>query len=244
MNKTVLITGASRGIGKATAEAFAKNGYRVIINYFQSKKEAEQLCEELKGIGCDCLTVQADVSKEVQVSDMMGNIRNFSSHIDVLVNNAGVDLQKMLIDTTQDEWDRLFDINVKGMFNCCRAVLPEMVKKKYGKIVNISSILGVNGASCEVAYSATKAAVIGFTKALAKEVGPCGINVNCVAPGVVMTDMMRKLGEEALQSLKEATSLGVIGTPEDIAESVLFLASDKSKFITGQILSPNGGLVI
>lgn len=244
MNKTVLITGASRGIGKATAEAFAKNGYRVIINYFQSKKEAEQLCEELKCMECDCLTVQADVSKEAQVSDMMGIIRNFSSHIDVLVNNAGVDLQKMLIDTTQDEWDRLFDINVKGMFNCCRAVLPEMVKRKYGKIVNISSILGVNGASCEVAYSATKAAVIGFTKALAKEVGPCGINVNCVAPGVVMTDMVRKLGEEALQSQKEATSLGVIGTPEDIAESVLFLASDKSKFTTGQILSSDGGLVI
>ena len=195
-------------------------------------------------MGCDCLTVQADVSKEVQVSDMMENIKKFSSHIDVLVNNAGVDLQKILIDTTQDEWDRLFDINVKGMFNCCRAVLPEMVKRKYGKIVNISSILGVNGASCEVAYSATKAAVIGFTKALAKEVGPCGINVNCIAPGVVMTDMMRKLGDEALQSLKEATSLGVIGTPEDIAESVLFLASDKSKFTTGQILSPNGGLVI
>ncbi len=244
MNKTVLITGASRGIGKATAEAFAKDGYRVIINYFQSKKEAEQLCEELKGMGCDCLAVQADVSKEAQVSDMMGNIRNFSSHIDVLVNNAGVDLQKMLIDTTENEWNRLFDINVKGMFNCCRAVLPEMVKRKYGKIVNISSILGVNGASCEVAYSATKAAVIGFTKALSKEVGPCGINVNCVAPGVVMTDMMRKLGKEALQSLKEITSLGVIGTPEDIAESVLFLASDKSKFTTGQILSPNGGLVI
>lgn len=244
MNKTVLITGASRGIGKATAEAFAKNGYRVIINYFQSKKEAEQLCKELKGIGCDCLTVQADVSKEAQVSDMMENIRNFSSHIDVLVNNAGVDLQKILIDTTQNEWDRLFDINIKGMFNCCRAVLPEMVKRKYGKIVNISSILGVNGASCEVAYSATKAAVIGFTKALAKEVGSCGINVNCVAPGVVMTDMMRKLGEETLQSLKEATPLGVIGTPEDIAKSVLFLASDKSKFTTGQILSPNGGLVI
>lgn len=244
MNKTVLITGASRGIGKAIAEAFAKNGYRVIINYFQSKKEAEQLCEELKGMGCDCLTVQADVSKEAQVSDMMRIIRNFSSHIDVLVNNAGVDLQKMLIDTTQNEWDRLFDINVRGIFNCCRAVLPEMVKRKCGKIVNISSILGVNGASCEVAYSATKAAVIGFTKALAKEVGPCGINVNCVAPGVVMTDMMRKLGEETLQSLKEATSLGVIGTPEDIAESVLFLASDKSKFTTGQILSPNGGLVI
>lgn len=244
MNKTVLITGASRGIGKATAEAFAKNGYRVIVNYFQSKKEAEQLCEELKGMGYDCLTVQADVSKEVQVSDMMENIRNFSSHIDVLVNNAGVDLQKILIDTTQNEWDRLFDINIKGMFNCCRAVLPEMVKRKYGKIVNISSILGVNGASCEVAYSATKAAVIGFTKALAKEVGPCGINVNCIAPGVVMTDMMRKLGDEALQSLKEATSLGVIGTPEDIAESVLFLASDKSKFTTGQILSPDGGLVI
>ena len=244
MNKTVLITGASRGIGKAIAEAFAKNGYRVIINYFQSKKEAEQLCEELKGMGCDCLTVQADVSKEAQESDMMRIIRNFSSHIDVLVNNAGVDLQKMLIDTTQNEWDRLFDINVRGIFNCCRAVLPEMVKRKCGKIVNISSILGVNGASCEVAYSATKAAVIGFTKALAKEVGPCGINVNCVAPGVVMTDMMRKLGEETLQSLKEATSLGVIGTPEDIAESVLFLASDKSKFTTGQILSPNGGLVI
>lgn len=244
MNKTVLITGASRGIGKATAEAFAKDGYRVIINYFQSKKKAEQLCEELKGMGCDCLAVQADVSKEAEVSDMMGNIRNFSSHIDVLVNNAGVDLQKMLIDTTENEWNRLFDINVKGMFNCCRTVLPEMVKRKYGKIVNISSILGVNGASCEVAYSATKAAVIGFTKALSKEVGPCGINVNCVAPGVVMTDMMRKLGKEALQSLKEITSLGVIGTPEDIAGSVLFLASDKSKFTTGQILSPNGGLVI
>ena len=145
---------------------------------------------------------------------------------------------------TEDEWDRIFDINIKGMFNCCQFALKSMIKNHYGKIVNVSSMLGITGSSCEVAYSASKAAVIGLTKALAKEVGPCSINVNTVAPGVIDTKMNRKIAPEIIERLKQQTPLGTIGTCEDIAETILFLASDRSKFITGQVISPNGGLVI
>ncbi|MDQ5983132.1 MAG: 3-oxoacyl-[acyl-carrier-protein] reductase FabG [Eubacteriales bacterium SKADARSKE-1] len=243
MRKTVLITGASRGIGRETAKLFAENNYRVIINYLNSKIEAENLEKELKNAGCDAFAVCADVSEKKQVQKMMEEIKEFTNHIDVLVNNAGIAQQKMFCDTTEDDWDRLFNVNVKGMFNCCQAVLPGMIKRQSGKIVNLSSVWGVCGASCEVAYSASKAAVIGFTKALSKEVGACRINVNCVAPGVIDTDMNKNLSAEAMEELKESTSLGLTGTPRDVAEMILFLSSDKAKFIAGQVINLNGGWI-
>lgn len=243
MNKVVLITGASRGIGRKTAKIFAKNGYRVIINYLNSKTEAKILEEELKNAGCDAFSVCADVSDGKQVQKMMEEIKNFTNDVDVLVNNAGIAQQKMFCDTTEQDWNRIFDINVKGTFNCCQAVLPSMIQRQKGKIVNISSIWGVCGASLEVAYSASKAAIIGFTKALAKEVGPCGINVNCVAPGLIDTDMNKNLDKDTIDCLREGTPLGVIGTTKDIAETILFLSSDKSNFMTGQVININGGSI-
>lgn len=244
MKETVLITGASRGIGRETARLFALNGYRVVINYNKSEAKAFKLRDELTTLGCDCLTVCADVSNREQVSDMVMQIINKYKRIDVLVNNAGIAQQKLFTDITMDDWNRMFDVSVKGMFNCCQEVLPYMIHVKKGRIINISSIWGMVGASCEVHYSAAKAAVIGLTKALAKEVGLSGITVNCVAPGVIDTQMNSMLDEKTIEELKEETPLGVLGKAEDIANSILFLASDKAKFITGQVLSPNGGFVI
>ena len=244
MNKTVLITGASRGIGRETAKVFAQNGCRVIINYFRSESEALSLKEELLRSNCDCLAVKADVSKSSEVEKMMEEISKFTSHIDVLINNAGIASHKLFCDTSESEWNRLFDVNVKGMFNCTKAVLPGMIRRKNGKIINISSILGLDGASCEVAYSATKAAVIGFTKALSKEVGPSSITVNCVAPGFIDTDMNNNLNESEKEEIRLSTPLERLGTTCDIADAIFFLASENSKFITGQVLRVSGGLVL
>ncbi len=244
MNGTALITGASRGIGRACALAFAKEGYCVAANYRTHEKEALSLREEIRAMGSVCEVFHADVADRAQVDDMVRGIQDVFGRVDVLVNNAGIAQQKLFSDITDGDWQRMFDVNVKGMFHCAQAVLPMMIGAKRGRIVNVSSIWGMAGASCEVHYSASKAAVIGFTKALAKEVGPSGIQVNCVAPGVVDTDMNALLDEGAREALREETPLGCIGTPDDIAQTILFLASEKAKFITGQILSPNGGLVI
>lgn len=246
MNKkqqTVLITGASRGIGKATAQLFAFKGYKVAVNYNQSDREALQLVEELNRL-CPAIAVKADVSDGTQVYAMVKEVHSQLGSINVLVNNAGIARQGLFTDFTLEQWQRIFDVNVTGMFHCCQAVLPDMIHQKAGRIINLSSIWGITGASCEVPYSATKAAVIGMTKALAKELGPSGIQVNCVAPGVIDTDMNGMLDDETIQCLKEETPLGTIGSPEDIAQTILFLASDNAKFITGQVISPNGGFVI
>ena len=244
MTKTVLVTGASRGIGRETALVFAKEGYNVIINYNTHGQDARRVKAEILNAGGRAEAIHADVSDRGQVEDMVGRARQLSGRIDVLVNNAGIAQQKLFTDITEQDLDRMFDINVKGMFHCTQAVLPQMISDKRGKIVNVSSIWGIVGASCEVHYSAAKAAVIGFTKALAKEVGPSGIQVNCVAPGVVETDMNASLDAYAREMLKEETPLGCIGKPSDIAQAILFLAEDKSRFITGQVLSPNGGMII
>lgn len=244
MKKTVLVTGASHGIGRETAALFAEQGYNVAVNYNSSPEEAESLVSELKSNGFSAMAVKANVAVRSEVEKMFEEINQTWGDVHVLVNNAGVELQKLLTDVTEVEWDRIFDVNIKGIFNCTQVALKSMIRNHYGKIINISSILGISGSSCEVPYSASKAAVIGFTKALAKEVGPCSINVNTVAPGVIDTKMNRNIAPEIMNRLKEHTPLGTIGTCEDIAEAVLFLASDRSKFITGQVLSPNGGFVI
>ncbi|NMC56237.1 MAG: SDR family oxidoreductase [Eubacteriaceae bacterium] len=244
MNNTVLITGASRGIGKAIAELFAENGYNVVINYRSSDIKANELYNKLVRNNRSAMLIKADVAVREQVDEMYAKIKSAYGGVDVLINNAGIAEQKLFTDVSEDDWDNMFDINVKGMFNCTQAVLNDMISNKYGKIINISSIWGLVGASCEVAYASSKAAVIGFTKSLAKELGPSNICVNCIAPGIIDTDMNASLDDNAIKELKEQTPLIRLGSPEDIANLALYLASEKANFITGQIISPNGGFVI
>ena len=242
--KTALITGASQGIGAACARRFASAGYAVMIQYHTHEKEAEMLCREIRSAGGKAAIFGADISSKEQAEALVHKTLQDFGGIDVLVNNAGIALNKMFCDTTDEDWIRILSVNLMGSIYLARAVLPCMVHKKQGHIVNVSSIWGMVGASCEVAYSASKAAIIGFTKALAKELGPSGILVNCVAPGVIDTPMNAALDEETLQALKEETPLMKLGTPEDVAEAVFFLANEQNRFITGQILSPGGGIVM
>ncbi len=242
--KTVLITGASRGIGKSAALAFAQAGYAVCVNYLTSENEARTVAEEINLRGGNAFAFRADVSTNGGAEALVRAAEERLGPISVLVNNAGVALDKLFTETSPEDWARVFAVNVNGAYNCTRHVLPRMLSKKSGKILNVSSVWGMVGASCEVAYSASKAALIGFTKALAKELGPSGIQVNCVAPGVIDTDMNHNLTEADRCCLCEQTPLGKIGRPEDIADLLVFLASEKADFITGQVISPNGGFVI
>lgn len=244
MSGTVIVTGASRGIGKACALAFGKSGADVIVNYTRSKEKAEEVCEEISKLGGRALPFCADVADRKAVDEMIAFAHSNFGSISILVNNAGIAEQIMFCDITEEKWNRMFDVDVKGVYNCIQAALPDMIHNKSGRIINISSMWGITGASCEVHYSAAKAAVIGMTKALAKELGPSGITVNAIAPGVISTEMNGNISEEIMTELKEETPIGRIGTPEDIAETALFLASPKASFITGEVISVNGGFVI
>lgn len=244
MPETVIITGASRGIGRAAALLFGKNGYNVIVNYNSSADKAEEVCAEINSSGGCAYPFKADVSDRAAVDRMTAFAEEKFGGADILVNNAGIAEQIMFCDITEEKWDRLFAVDVKGVYNCTQSALPHMVHNKYGRIINVSSMWGITGASCEVHYSAAKAAVIGFTKALAKELGPSGITVNAVAPGVIATEMNGKLDSETMAALKDETPLERIGTPEDVAETIFFLASPRAAFITGETISVNGGFVI
>ena len=237
--KVVLITGASRGIGAAAARRFAAGGDKVVINYCRSRERAEALAAEIDG-----WAVEADVSDPEQVRNMVDNVLDKFCQLDILICNAGIAQQKLFGDLTDQDWRRMFAVNVDGMFYTIRAALPHFIHRKQGRILTLSSMWGQVGGSCEVAYSAAKAAVIGMTKALAKELGPSGITVNCVAPGVIDTEMNANLGPEDLAALAEETPMGVIGRPEDVAEALWYLASPGAKFVTGQVLAPNGGLIV
>ena len=243
-NRTVLITGASHGIGKEIARVFSKEGYRVALNYFHSEKEAKSLEKELKLAGHDAIAIKGDVSESLDVKNIVKKATSFLGHIDILVNNAGIGLYKLFCETHKNEWEEVFKVNVTGTFNCCKEVLPQMINRKSGKIINISSILGLVGGAMEVAYCASKAAIIGFTKALSKEVGPSNISVNCIAPGFINTKMNDHLNAIDIKNIKESTSLLRVGSPEDVAHAALFLASNKSDFITGEVLKVDGGLII
>ncbi|HAZ37376.1 MAG TPA: 3-oxoacyl-ACP reductase [Clostridiaceae bacterium] len=242
--KTVIVTGASKGIGKSMAETFADNGYNVLINYNSSHDEALKLYESLIDKGRSVRTFKADVSKRNEVDSMIDFCYKEFNGIDILINNAGIAETKLFIDISEQDWDKMMGINLKGVFNCTQSVLRHMISQKSGKIINISSIWGIVGASCESHYSASKAAIIGLTKSLAKELGPSNIQVNSIAPGVIKTDMLSEYSEDDLNALKEDTPLLRLGTPKDISSCALFLASDAADFITGQIISPNGGFVI
>lgn len=240
---TVIVTGSARGIGAATAALFADMGYNVVINYNTSESDARSLCGKITANGGKAIAVQADVSIMSEAKHLFDEAKKAFGAVDVLVNNAGIAQQKLFTDITEDDYDRMFDCNVKSVFNCCQCALPDMIHNKYGRIINVSSMWGVVGASCEVHYSASKAAVIGMTKALAREVAPSGITVNCIAPGVIDTPMNKGFDEETITALKEETPAGRLGTPEDIARAIAFLADEKSGFITGQTLGIDGGFI-
>ena len=242
--KTVLITGASRGIGREIAIKFASEGYNIVLNYNSSEKKALEIAKQIEKLGVKCLTVKADVSIESEVIAMVDTALKEFGRIDVLVNNAGVALSKLFQLTTTDEVARVFGVNTFGVINCSKAVVPSMVSEKAGKIINISSIWGKVGASMETIYSASKGAVIAFTMALAKELAPSGISVNCVCPGVIDTDMLLEYTEDDKKDLKEQTPLNRLGTPQDVANAVYFLASDNATFITGQVITVDGGFAL
>lgn len=240
MRKTVFITGGARGIGKATAELFYENGYNVAINYNNSAEAALSMKDKMPGI----LTLKGDVSSENDVKRMIDETVLYFGRIDVLVNNAGICIPSLVTDITVVDWEKTFGVNVTGTFLASKYAAKNMIHNHSGAIVNVSSIWGVSGASCESCYSASKGAVIAFTKALAKELGPSGIRVNCIAPGYIDTDMNKDISEEDKQAFADETPLGRIGTPDEVAKAVLFLASDAASFITGQILGCDGGVIV
>lgn len=244
MGKVALVTGASRGIGRAVAVRLAQKGYDIAVLYHEATASANAVVEQLNGLGVRAVAYPCDVADSAAVNETVERITDEMGEISVLVNNAGVAQQKLFTDLTDEDWHRMMGVNLDGTFFVTRAVLKGMLQRHEGTIVNVSSMWGQVGASCEVHYSAAKAAVIGMTKALAKEVGPSGVRVNCVAPGVIKTDMMRDFDEETLAALTDETPLMRLGSPEDVANVVAFLLSDEASFITGQVIAPNGGFVI
>ena len=243
MKKVALITGSSRGIGRAEAIKLAHDGYAVCINCVAREDKAQEAVEQLVSGGCEAMWYKADVSDSTAVKQMVAAIEEKLGAVTLLVNNAGIAKQCLFQDMTEDYWRHIFDVNLNGAFNTIQAVLPHMLHEHSGCIINTSSIWGQHGASCEVAYSATKHAIIGLTRSLAQELAPTNIRVNCVAPGVIDTDMVQVLGEETLAALAEDTPAGRLGRPEDIAAVVSFLASDAASFITGQVITSDGGFI-
>ena len=239
--RTVLITGGSRGIGAASVRAFAGAGYRVAFSYYSHEAAARALEEELGG---RARAFRADVADPAQVRRLFEECRSAFSPAEILICSAGIAQQKLFTDLTDQDWQRMLDVDLSGAFYCCRQALPDMIRARWGRILLVSSMWGQTGGSCEVHYSAAKAGLIGLGKALAKEEGPSGVTVNILAPGVVDTDMMAGFSPEDKQALAEETPVGRLGSPEEMARTQLFLAGEKSGYITGQVLGQNGGLVI
>ena len=239
-----MITGASRGIGAAAARLFAQQGWGVGIGCHRARDKAQALAEELRGLGVPAQVYSGDVARREDVQAMTDAfLRDFGT-LDVLVCNAGIARQELFTDITEASWREMLGVNLDGVFYCCQAALPHMIHRKQGKIITLSSMWGQVGASCEVAYSAAKAGVIGLTKALAKEVGPSGITVNCVAPGLIETEMNRNLSPETKAALAERPPLARLGAPGAVARATRVRASAAGDFFTGQVLAPNGGWVI
>ncbi|NMA79373.1 MAG: 3-oxoacyl-ACP reductase FabG [Clostridiales bacterium] len=242
--KTAFVTGGAGGIGTAISQLLAMSGYNVAIGYNKSKEAAISLRDRLISAGANADAFFCDVTDIANVESAIDECNRKFGQIDVLVNNAGISEQKLFTDISPSEWRRMMDVNIDGVFNMTKTILPSMIRRKYGRIINVSSIWGMVGASCEVHYSTAKAAVIGFTKALAKEVAPCGITVNCVAPGVIETSMNGFLCDDEISCLKEEIPASRFGTPKEVAHCILNLADENSGYLTGQVISPNGGLVV
>lgn len=242
-NKVALVTGGARGIGRAICRSLANDGFKIAVNYNNSEKDAISLKDELSAITAVEI-FKCDVSDSNAVKDMFLEVSKKLGNVNVLINNAGIAEQVLFTDITDEIWQRMINTNLSSAFYCSREALKNMINEKNGVIINIASMWGEVGASMEVHYSTAKAGLIGMTKALAKEVGLSGVRVNAVSPGVVLTDMMNSFSESDKEILKDETPLNTLGTPEDIADAVSFLVSDKASFITGQVLSVNGGFVI
>lgn len=237
-----LVTGGGRGIGKSVSLELAKRGAHVVVNYSRSSDAAEAVKKEIENAGGSAETVGFDVSDSAAVDTALKAIIKEHGRLDVLVNNAGIALDNLLVRTKDDEWDKTLAVNLSGTFYCCRAVAKTMMKARSGRIINISSVIGESGNAGQAAYSASKAALIGLTKSLAKELASRGVTVNCVTPGYIQTDMTAGMGDDATGAILENIPLGRLGTSEDIADSVAFLASPSAGYITGQVLGVNGGM--
>ena len=238
--RCVLISGGDRGIGAAAARAFWQAGYRVAVLYHTHAEEAAALEKALPGL----LAVQCDVASRASCEVAFHTVEQAVGHVDVLVSNAGIAQQKLFTDITPEEWQHMLDVNLSGAFHLCQLALPGMIRRKAGRILTVSSMWGQTGGSCEVHYSAAKAGLIGLTKALAKEEGPSGITVNCVAPGVIDTDMMAAFTAEDKAALAEETPVGRLGSADEVAQLLVFRAGESAGYITGQVFGVNGGLVI
>lgn len=242
--KTALVTGGSRGIGRSIALALANQGANVIINYTSNEESAAKVVEEIESFNVKALAVKANVSNAEEINYMMDKIEEIFDGIDILVNNAGITRDNLFIRMKEEDWDQVMDINLKGVFLCTKAVVRKMIKQKYGKIINLSSVVGVVGNPGQANYCASKAGVIGFTKSLAKEIAGKNITVNAIAPGFIETDMTKVLPENVKESMLEIIPMKKYGKPEDIANLVLFLSSDNASYITGQVIHVDGGMAM
>lgn len=241
MTRTVLITGGAKGIGAACAEHFARLGCNVVINYFTSETSAKNLQKELSDRGYNVLTVKADVSSKPQVEKMFELADKTFGGVDILINNAGISKIGIFNDFSEEDYDNIFDVNMKSAYLCSKYAVSHMLKKHWGRIINISSMWGLVGASCEVPYSASKAALIGFTKSLAKELAPSGITVNSLAPGFIDTDMNAHISEQDRTDFIESIPISRAGIPMEVAHAAAFFADERSSYITGQVLAVDGG---
>ena len=242
--KCAIITGASRGIGKAIALKLASLGANIVLNYRSSEKEAIEVENKIKEMGVEVLSVKGDISKLEEVENLVAKAKEKFGTIDIMVNNAGITKDTLLLRMKEEDFDSVIDINLKGVFNCLKSITPIMVRQKHGKIINLSSVVGISGNAGQVNYAASKAGVIGMTKSLAKEVGSRGINVNAVAPGFIKTDMTNELGDKFKEEAKKNIPLKRFGEPEDVAEVVAFLASESSNYVTGQVIHVDGGMLM
>lgn len=242
--KTAIVTGASRGIGRAIAKKLASMGANLVLNYRSSAKEIDTLLEEIKEFGVETLVIQGDVSSFEDSKKIADEAKNKFNTIDILINNAGITKDSLILRMAEEDFDKVISVNLKGVYNCSKHIAPIMLKQRSGKIINISSVVGVAGNAGQCNYAAAKAGVIGITKSLAKELGSRGITVNAVAPGYIKTDMTDTLPEKMKKSIEDLLPLKRLGTPEDVAEAVGFLASDKAEYITGQVIHVDGGMII
>ncbi|MBU5487764.1 3-oxoacyl-[acyl-carrier-protein] reductase [Clostridium sp. MSJ-8] len=242
--KTAIVTGASRGIGKATALKLASLGANIVLNYRSNEEEASKVKEEIKALGVETIMVKADISKMDEVENMISTAKEKFGTIDIMVNNAGITKDTLIMRMKEEDFDSVINVNLKGVFNCLKCITPIMMKQKSGKIINLSSVVGITGNAGQVNYAASKAGVIGMTKSLAKEIGSRGINVNAVAPGFIETDMTDVLGEKAKDEYKKGIPLRKLGKPEDVANVIAFLASDAADYVTGQVIHVDGGMVM